>query len=487
MAALSSKTRTPFFRFIFGLHSLFAVGLALILLVVVNYMSYRHHARVDISSSGFYTLSEKTHAVIEGISNRVDVIVYVQPGRTGYDDIINLLDQYSAVQPLIRVTRIDPDRDIARAEQLAAQYDVDGSNLVVFDMGGRSSVIPEDRLFKLDKSPLKEGEMPRKVQFLGEQHFTSALQSIISGVRPKLYFLQGHGEGDPFDFDSRSGFSKCAAALERDNIEVLTLKLGEVQKIPEDCDGLIIAGPTERLSSLETALIDDYLQSNGSVLMMLESMRDVGLRPLLRRWGVTQGEDIVVDQSRTISGRELFITKYQFHPITAGMAGKSSIFYLPCSIEPIRAPDGIATAADRPNVSILATSSSKGWAESDWMNTPMEFNPETERGGALSVAVAIERGAGSSLQVASTRMVVFGDSDFVSNAGMAGANIDLFLNSVDWLLEREDLIAISPKEFGETKLVLSRRQILWLGGALVLGLPFLFALSGFIVWLFRRY
>lgn len=488
MSARMHRPKGKGFRMLFGLNALAAVVLAVLLFGIFNYIAYHHHARIDISRSQFYSLSDKTGKLLEGVSNRVDVIVYVQPGRTGYNDIVNLLDQYAARQPNIDLTRIDPDRDLASAEQVAKRYDIDRSNVVVFDHAGKSVVIKEEDIFDLDKAPLERGEVPHKLSFRGEQVFTTALQSVLSDARPKVYFLQGHGEGDPLDFDPQSGFSKCASALENDNIDVEKLTLGAAQSIPDDCDALIIAGPSKSFSSQEIDLIEEYLSANGSLLLMQESMRNVGLTPLLSNWGVSLSDDIVIDKTRTISGRELFITKYHAHPITAGLSGKSSIMYLPAPVEPIMRDPGDGEAADLPKVSVLATSSAKGWAERDWVETPMEFDPEREKGGALSVAVAVERGlqGDPDVKVDSTRIVIFGDSTFVSNAGLAGANMDFFLAAVDWMLEREEMIAIAPKPFEESRIVLTRRQMIMLGAIIVLGLPLLLALIASAVWLFRR-
>ena len=46
-----------------------------------------------------------------------------------------------------------------------------------------------------------------------------------------------------------------------------------------------------------------------------------------------------------------------------------------------------------------------------------------------------------------TRIVVFGDSDFVANGylGIPG-NKDLFLNTVNWLAQQENLISIRPRD-----------------------------------------
>src|SRR6185369_12873063 len=59
-----------------------------------------------------------------------------------------------------------------------------------------------------------------------------------------------------------------------------------------------------------------------------------------------------------------------------------------------------------------------------------------------------------------TRIVVFGDSDFVSNNGLQAApgNGDLFLNAVNWLGQQENLISIRPKSTEDRRVVLTQEQ-----------------------------
>ena len=58
-----------------------------------------------------------------------------------------------------------------------------------------------------------------------------------------------------------------------------------------------------------------------------------------------------------------------------------------------------------------------------------------------------------------TRIVVFGDSDFASNGylGIPG-NRDLFLNSVNWLAQQENLISIRPRDPEDRRVTLTRRR-----------------------------
>ena len=112
-------------------------------------------------------------------------------------------------------------------------------------------------------------------------------------------------------------------------------------------------------------------------------------------------------------------------------------------------------------------------------------NPERP----ISLGVAIERGASQTMldvQIKPSRMVVFGDSDFVSNGSMVGGNEDLFMSALNWLLEREELIAIAPKPIEEVKLSLSRgdlRKLFWIN---VTGIPAVAMVLGLMVWARRR-
>ena len=94
-------------------------------------------------------------------------------------------------------------------------------------------------------------------------------------------------------------------------------------------------------------------------------------------------------------------------------------------------------------------------------------------------------GAGEGLRDA--RVVVLGDADISTNEAVNHvSNQDLLLNSIAWLTENEELIAIRPTAGADQPLILSRdqqRMIAWIAS---LGAVQAIALSGVIVFLFRR-
>jgi len=86
-----------------------------------------------------------------------------------------------------------------------------------------------------------------------------------------------------------------------------------------------------------------------------------------------------------------------------------------------------------------------------------------------------------------TRVAVFGDSDFAANGGLGiQGNRDLFMNTVGWLSQQENLISIRPKEADDRRITLTatwQSNITWLSLVIIPG--FVFA-TGVYTWWRRR-
>jgi ABC-type uncharacterized transport system involved in gliding motility auxiliary subunit len=89
---------------------------------------------------------------------------------------------------------------------------------------------------------------------------------------------------------------------------------------------------------------------------------------------------------------------------------------------------------------------------------------------------------------AETRVVVFGDSDFASNSASAiSGNRDLFMNTIGWLSQQENLISIRPKDADDRRLnpMPAATQATIMYGAW-LGMPLLIFGIGIYSWWRRR-
>jgi hypothetical protein len=479
----SSPASRRFRRFLLRANLAVVLLLACVLFAMVNSLSVRHYSRIHWSRDRVAQLSEKSRRLLATVADDIRIVALLRPSIESRRAVDALLKEYAAGAPNVFVETVDPDRDLARTEQLVGRYRLDGSECVVFEIGGRHRAVPAADLLEYDLTD-GDADNPRR-SFRGEQLFTSAIHSLTQAARPAVHFVRGHGERSPVDFDRLAGYSRIAARLRDENLDVELLNLGEARSVPNHCALMIIAGPAREFAPFEIALVRDYLARKGRLLLLLDARVRTGLEPLLLEWGAVLGDDVVVDEARTLSGRDLFVSTYPDHPITEPLQNQACVFFLPRSI---RSRPTVA-GGDKPLVSALAVCSPTGWAEFDPDDPSPHFDPQVDIPGPLPVAVAIERGPvpGVHVQIRPTRLVVIGDSAFASNGGLMGANADLFLNAVNWLLGREDLLSLSPRSIEHFRPVMDARQLRRLFVCVVLLLPGLVILPGiWVVWKRRR-
>jgi ABC-type uncharacterized transport system involved in gliding motility auxiliary subunit len=258
-----------------------------------------------------------------------------------------------------------------------------------------------------------------------------------------------------------------------------------------------------------------YLNRGGHLLVLIDPIEKASaalplLEGLLREWSIEPGRDVVVD----ISGMgRLFGTddasmpvaaSYPPHPITEQ-------FRLLTAFPMSRSVTAMAATGTRTARSIIETSE-RSWAETDVAElldsgkVEMQLDKGDVAGpvsiGAAVAAVAPDAEAAAEAAnltaqpgepkkdepaKSETRVAVIGDSDFAANAylGIQG-NKDLFANTVNWLAQQENLIAIRPKEMSDRRVTLTAGQqsaVFWLS---LLIIPAASLGAGVYTWSRRR-
>jgi len=108
----------------------------------------------------------------------------------------------------------------------------------------------------------------------------------------------------------------------------------------------------------------------------------------------------------------------------------------------------------------------------------------------LSIAVASERVAvrdNLAFSVRGGRLVVFGNGDFISNSRYSvAANFEIFLNAINWTVDRDTQLSIPARPIERFQLALSAADSLRLRYNLLLVVPGIAALLGLIVYWTRR-
>jgi len=455
----------------YTISGLVAVLLAVALTVMVNWLSARRFTRADWTTTQIYSLSEKTENILSGLDDEIRVVVFMTPQTSMYDQVRELLERYKAASDKVTVEHIDPEREPLKTTQLAEQFGVQVADTVVFIYEDRTKYVTSDQMAEMDYSGVQYGQGPTMRSFKGEEQFTSAILSLVAPDVPKIYFVTGHGEA------ALAGAGGGAAdrslqileeALKRENMETAdtTLLSGEV---PDDADVLAIIGPTRAYTEAEIEALGAYLDRGGRLLLALDpliepvgTMRPTRLEAMLGGRGVVVNDDLVVDPSRRLPFYDLsavYLEDFPAHPVTQGLEGFAVLFTVSRSL-----------VAEGDGATVLVQTSDEGWGETNLgmllRGEPVAFD-DADNPGPAAVGVAVENlavaGDGDETEAIEYRLVVFGDSDFLTDLDISNAgNAVLAANTFNWLTAREDLVGIPPRDVEpSSRCAISRSWCWW--------------------------
>jgi ABC-type uncharacterized transport system involved in gliding motility auxiliary subunit len=319
-----------------------------------------------------------------------------------------------------------------------------------------------------------------------------------------VYFTQGHGEKDPTSSEV-GGYMAASESLKRENYTVEKLVLAQQGSVPDTATMVVVAGPRVDFLPGEVEILEKYLAKAGKLLLELDAPGPnesplPNLTGLAKKWGIDVGTDLVVDQTGMGqlfggSAETPVAANYPSHPITSRLDVMTA-FRVARSVTAVSGGNEGHTAQN------IVETSPRSWAESD-LKTLYSGKPPTrddaagDKGGPISIAAAVSapvteekpatpEGEGAAPKP-ETRVVVFGDSDFASNMLFtAGGNRDLFMNTIGWLSQQENLISIRPKEPSDRRLTMTAAQqsnVVWFSLLIV---PLAIFGTGVYSWWRRR-
>ena len=459
-------------KIILGGSSILGVIVFLAIIIGFQYISVKNPVRWDLTQEKQHTLSSQSIQVTQGFRDQntpVEILAFYEAkDQRSIIAATDLFDRYRDIWNGIRYSFYDPDRERA----IAMQNRVDSYPTVLVRSGDKT-----ERLTNVD-----------------EESLTNAMIRLQRNEVKKVYFLKGHGELSIKSTDNL-GLSIAREHVEKQNYRTEELILMQSLEVPTDASLLIMAGPRTDPLPEELKAIEKYLHRGGAMLVMLNPFQTKELATELRRYGFELTDDIVVDRmSQALGGDYLMpvITSYAQFPITKNFDVAS---FFP-QARSVRVPE---KAPDNTNAMELASTSPMSWtiSESQLLSGSAEFEEKFGKKGPIPVMavstisqiidqpapkVSAEDGSrksgedvvgfqgknenkvkgedsASAVQEKKTvraRLVVFGSSQFASNKFFKlQGNGDLFMNSVSWLAEDENLISIRPKSLKAQPVVLT--------------------------------
>ena len=469
------------------------------ILVIVNYLGFKHYHHADLSASQFYSLSPKTIGELGKLDSPLTIYtLYTTQDANGDQaiQIANLLKEYQQIGGKnIDVEKIDPAYDIARAKELQQKLHFDGDqSLLIFQY---KDVPP--RFVKIEDL-YDINPMTRQGSFKGEQMITSTIMSILEGKAAKVYFTVGHGEHSLQDTTSAVGYGLVAAGLKNENIETQNLSLAQKGDVPADADAVVIAGPSIAFSSVDVIALQRYLDNNGKLIVLLDPYVTLGLDDLLKKYSLQFDDDLVLWRSMSSAGSEvtwplalIYQDGFSSHPITQkfSQAGLQLIFQATRSITILSDPHSPG-AKTQP---LLTTDTSAwGWltknpGDLDGVKN-LTYNKVTDLPGPMTVAVEYDGGLvtdpSTKGTATATRVIAIGSSNFLDNGTAETVGKDFFSNCLNWMVKKDAVLDISPKkpqEYGIALSPMSFRTVVWWSLVFIPGTAFLL---GILTWYSRR-
>ncbi len=486
-------------RWIKTANRLAQIVLSLTLAAGLNYLAATHFVRRDLTQTNQYSLSPETLAYVEDIirdqSEPVKIFVTLPRGsdqeaiKGVVADLDRLLREFEYVgrkdgTKWIEIEQVDIFQQRAKAQELREKYNVkDVSTAMVIARGERFRHIPIKDLYES-----KDGAV---TAFLGERVIASALLDVSNAKMEKVYFVLGHGEMKPDDIDPNDGISEAVNALLQRNLAAEPLALMSAP-VPDDAALVVVVGPQKPFLPQEVEALRRYLEDkHGRVLVLIDPRQQHGLDQLFYEWGLLAEDRLMMELGQNAAGGDdLIITTFADHPITRSLAE----YDLPVVFGPSRPvrQDPGAPLDERLVVRELLLTSPNSWAKADYRQkdsaTARAFDPARDTPGPLAVASLAERSAGAQIGISlqGGRLMAVGSTGFVANRRlhMLG-NEWLFLNMVNWMLDKDSRLNVPPRPVATFRLALVKDDYTRLGLYFML-LPACVGLMGVVVFWIRR-
>jgi len=429
------------------------------------------YTKFDITKDRLYTLSEQTENLVRDLDKDVDIYLIAQSGGEN-QALLEMLGRYEALSDKIHVIKKDP----VLYPNFASQYtdsDVYENSLIVVS-GERSKYVSYYEIFVTNYDYYTYTQY---TNFYGENCITSAIDYVTSDKLPKAYILKGHGEIDMP--------SEARSAISNENILTEEFSFLTNDAVPEDADCLIILSPSSDITETEKDKIITYLKGGGNLCLITNytGMDMPNLDALINYYGVEKVDGIVLenDQNYCLSKyKHYLLPKINSHAITSPLLEGGYYALMPVA-EGLRE---LKNPRDTVSITKLLTTSGSSYSK-DGLNMTTSEKEEGDEEGPFFVGAAITDTTGDR----ETKIVLYTTSGMLDpsvDVIVAGSNTDLFINSLNWMCEKEENISIRPKTVSYEYLTINAAAASGWSIILVGVIPAGFLTAGIVVWFKRR-
>jgi ABC-2 type transport system permease protein len=317
------------------------LAIGLVIIVVLNLIGSFAFYRLDLTADKRYTLSPTTRKMLKELDGVVTFKVYLEGDfPAGFQRLRNetreMLNQFRAYSKNIQFEFIDPSAGKDK-NQLDAMYmqlaksGLNATDLQVKDKAGtsRKIIFPgavvsyHGKEMPLDLLLTQVGKPPAEVLNNSVQSLEFGLINVIRKLsvteKPKIAFIEGHGELEPVYTASIEAALSEYYEIEHVRIDGQPSALAmqtQNASLANKYKAIIIAKPDSAFAKneLDKFMIDQFIMRGGKVLWLVDPVyaemdslrtkdktyalaRDLNLDDMLFSYGVRLNSNLVVDMS----------------------------------------------------------------------------------------------------------------------------------------------------------------------------------------------
>lgn len=480
----------------------------IVFLTAAGFLGLRFNKTFDLTEEGINSLAPQSQDILKALNKDLNIMIFYNgdqisdAARMIKNSLSSSLSLYKQESSRLKIRFIDSYVETALAEEyLSNLSDKTQKEIFVFaEYEGRSVRVDEPFM---------------------EESFTSAIIKAKKREKKEIYFLVGHGERDLKD-DQVNGLKTFEQYLS-DSAFILKEWSFIQDGVPPSPPALIlIVGSRRPFLKEELNWLKNYLEKEGGRLFIaLDPGEKHNLQEFLKQFHLNfqnnfivsqmgylyggaakalglffdnsnsitkkfqEGKDITLfDKASAVDVSKDFPKDYKFSYLLKSHPGSFSVPNLRDKIE--------VGALSQQNMAVEITGTIKKSADKEEKSDKKEneANSHDKHSHDKKDNSSSEESGSKKQKNKETektfRMVVFGDSDFLTNKHFyQGINRDLALNTVVSLLDEEELISIRPKNPKKTEITLTRNH--WLSlVTFFIAIPLSFIFASFLMWYRRR-
>ncbi len=526
--------------------TLIVTAIVILLNVVVGLLVERYpNAKLDLTTSNLYEVSDETIDYIKNLDTTVEIAVSSEESTLEKDSylkmVTEMLKKYQSYSSEVEVTYFDTTKnpDILSKYQSKYSGTISSDNVIVCS-GDRVRVFPLSDFFELDQDKLQyyyygQATLAECITaFKGEQSLTNAIMNVTDANPQRVGFIaQSNGNSIYNPTNGNVYAAQVLSTLLDDNgYDVTQLDMVTDEISPADYDLLVLPAPVNDLTVDAIEKLETFLHNDGNLGKRLLYIADFtqgntpNLDAFLRDWNIVADTSYVIDDNATTQQAVTLLVagnQRMYAPIvnpvssdySSGLANTSLPIVAPVS-RPILTRDAnngrvvtnLLTTADTSycvplNLDGNAEKAEAAWDSANGVEKTTEATTEetTEATTTTTFDVANAERSSYSVMAFSQNQISKDNALLESDVMVIGSmgyfdvyvaqdtsynNAEYFISALNTICGKSDNIVIAAKNMNLTSIDATASQMKMLTTVVIVVIPALMVVIGIVIWARRK-